>query len=170
MPTRHPIPRQWLMTDERMGEALWPALERLPKGAGVVFRHYATHDREVLFRRVLAVARRRRLVLVSGGGPLPGAHGTHNGHGMKGLHTRSAHNRRELVAAVRAGADGVFVSPVHATRSHPGARALGRVRLGLMIGGCRIPVIALGGMDETRFKPLERMGVHGWAGIDAWSR
>ena len=39
----HPkrLPRLWMMTDERQGDALWSALERLPRGAGVVFRHYS---------------------------------------------------------------------------------------------------------------------------------
>ena len=168
MRARHPIPPIWLMTDERMGDALWPALERLPHGAGVVFRHYRSPDRVALFGKVAKVARRRRLVLVSAGGLLPGAAGSHNARSRYGLQTRSAHSRRELFAAIRDGADAVFVSPVFATRSHPGAKSLGRVRLGLMIRGSRVPVIALGGMDAGRFRGLTRFGIHGWAGIDAW--
>ena len=36
-------PREWLMTDERMGDRLWTAIDRLPiKHSGIVFRHYAT--------------------------------------------------------------------------------------------------------------------------------
>jgi thiamine-phosphate pyrophosphorylase len=73
------------------------------------------------------------------------------------------------VAAIRAGADALFVSPVFATRSHPGAPALGRARLGLLIRGLRIPVIALGGMDRRRAASLRALGVHGWAAIDAWT-
>jgi len=156
------------MTDERMGDALWPALERLPRGAGVVFRHYRSPDRAALFEQVAKVARRRGLVLLSAGGRLPGAAGSHNARTASGLRSRSAHHRRELVAAVRAGADVVFVSPIHPTRSHPGAPALGRVGLGLIIRGCRTPVIALGGMDERAFRALKPLAVHGWAGIDAW--
>jgi thiamine-phosphate pyrophosphorylase len=34
------------MTDERLGDALWTALRRLPRGAGIVFRHYATPPAE----------------------------------------------------------------------------------------------------------------------------
>src|SRR5439155_26981070 len=41
MHARHPLPRLWLMTDERQGDGLWAALERMPRGAGVVFRHYS---------------------------------------------------------------------------------------------------------------------------------
>ncbi|RYD48780.1 MAG: thiamine phosphate synthase, partial [Sphingomonadales bacterium] len=41
MRCRHPlIPKLWLMTDERMGDDLWDALKRLPRGSGVIFRHY----------------------------------------------------------------------------------------------------------------------------------
>jgi len=63
------IPVLWLMTDERIGDGLWAALRRLPRGSGVVFRHYATQARErrALFRRVVRVARARGLVVVRAG-------------------------------------------------------------------------------------------------------
>lgn len=70
---------------------------------------------------------------------------------------------------MRAGAKLLFASPIYATRSHPGTRALGRVRFGLMSRGLPIPVIALGGMDERRWRALRPLGVYGWAGIDAWA-
>jgi thiamine-phosphate pyrophosphorylase len=63
----------------------------------------------------------------------------------------------------------VFLSPVFPTRSHPGARALGRVRFGLIAQQARIPVIALGGMDARKGRSLRALGAYGWAGIDAWS-
>ena len=46
-------PREWLMTDERIGDRLWEAIAALPSGAGVVFRHYSLADRE---RRELGLA------------------------------------------------------------------------------------------------------------------
>ena len=167
MRPRHPsIPRIWLMTDPRMGERLWAALERLPRGAGVVVRHYGVADRAALIRRVEKVARKRGLVLSIAGGR--GRRNVHNGRrGWPGaLQTASAHDRGEVIAAIRRGADAVFLSPVFATRSHPGTKAIGRVRFGLINRGLCVPVIALGGMDERRAKSLP--GIHGWAGIDAW--
>jgi thiamine-phosphate pyrophosphorylase len=156
------------MTDERMGDAIWPALARLPRGSGVVFRHYATPpaERRALFRRVARIARARGLVLVAA---RPDWRWPHR-HGMRatGLVTMPAHDRREAVAAIRAGADLLFVSPVFATRSHPGAPHLGRVRFGLMARDLPVPVIALGGMDAQRFAGLRALGAHGWAAIDAW--
>ncbi|MEP9358910.1 thiamine phosphate synthase [Sphingomonas sp. KR3-1] len=159
------------MTDERMGEALWPALERLPRGSGVVFRHYALPlaERRALFARIRQVARRRGLVLVRAGArPMRGESGVHGGRG-RGIRTAPAHDRRAAIAALRAGAQALFVSPVFTTRSHPGGRALGRARFGLLIRGLDVPVIALGGMDARKAASLKRFGIHGWAAIDAWT-
>jgi thiamine-phosphate pyrophosphorylase len=166
MPRRQPLPRLWLMTDKRQGEALWTALERLPAGAGVVFRHYGLERRERrrLFERVRKVARRRRLFLLAKAG-LRGD-GVHNGRGP-GLRSASAHSLRELKSAERSGAALVFLSPAFATRSHPGARPLGPVRFGLISRQARVPVIALGGMDARKARRLAN--AYGWAAIDAWS-
>lgn len=160
-PLRPPLPRRWLMTDERMGEALWDALARLPRGSGVVVRHYSLGNREraAMLARIERIARRRGLTVVMGG----------ETHGRsRGALTAPVHARGEALAAVRHGARLLFASPVYATRSHPGARGLGPVRLGLMIRGLDVPVIALGGMDERRWRALRPLGVYGWAGIDSW--
>ncbi len=170
------LPTIWLMTDERMGERLWEALERLPRGSGVILRHYSLPigERRALFAKVARVARRRRLILLRAGeGPLgPEEHGVHGRTARRTrpeLRTMPVHSRTEAITAVRRGADALFVSPVFATRSHPGARALGPVRLGLMIAGLDVPVIALGGMDARRARALRVPGLYGWAAIDAWS-
>lgn len=173
MRRRHPshakeLPRRWLMTDERLGDALWDALAALPRGSGVVLRHYALPlaERRALFMKIQLVARRRGLTLIVAG---PDRLGRAPGHGRHaGALTAPVHSRREAIMAIRNGAKLLFVSPVHPTRSHPAAPALGGARLGLLIRGLRTPVIALGGMDERRWRALRPLGVHGWAGIDAW--
>ena len=159
MPKRHALPALWLMTDERMGDALFPALRRLPKGSGVVFRHYslARPKRKALLARVERIARARRLLLIAGGSE----HGRH-----RGAISTPVHSLRERIAAERAGARLLFVSPVFPTRSHPGARALGRVRFGMLVRGARVPVIALGGMTRKRARSLSVFGIYGWAAID----
>lgn len=171
MRTRH-LPRLWLMTDERMGAGLWTALARLPRGSGIVFRHHATPpgERRRLFGAVRRIARARGLVLVRAGATaLRGERGHHNQvRRAGGLSTFAVHDRAGAVAAKRAGADLAFVSPVFATRSHPAGRTLGPVRLGLLMRGIAVPVVALGGMDARALRRLRGLGVHGWAGIDAW--
>lgn len=171
MHRRQPLPRLWLMTDERQGEKLWTALERLPAGAGLVFRHYGlpAKERHRLFLRVKRIAKRKRLVLV--GSDIPWrADGIHNGRSQAqrpGLRTAAAHNLREIRLAERRGADLLFLSPVFPTRSHPEAKTLGRRRFSLLARQTRLPSIALGGMNEKRARGLA--GAYGWAAIDAWS-
>jgi thiamine-phosphate pyrophosphorylase len=84
-----------------------------------------------------------------------------------GLRTVAVHNRREAALARKVKADLIFVSPVFATRSHPGAPSLGRVKLGLIARSQR--TIALGGMTAKRARSLAALRIYGWAGIDAFS-
>lgn len=173
MRRRHPshamqLPRRWLMTDERLGEALWDALAALPRGSGVVLRHYTLPpaERRALFAKVRRIAQRRELMLVVAGRNRLGRAPSHGRH--HGALTVPVHSRREAIVAIRGDARLLFVSPVHATRSHPGARTLGAVRFGMLIRGLDVPAIALGGMNERRWRALRPLGVYGWAGIDAW--
>lgn len=172
---RHPaLPRQWLMTDPRLGDAIWPILNRLPRGTGVIVRHYhlPIAERRVLFARIRRIAARRGLILVvAGSDPLgrggDGVHGR-DPHRLAGLRTWPTHNRREAIAGKRARADLLFISPLKATRSHPGARPLGICRAMTIGRNLGIPMIALGGVGPEDARWLCRASFHGWAGIDAW--
>ncbi len=172
MPHRQPrLPTVWLMTDERLGDELWRAIARLPRGAGIVFRHYATPmpERRRLFARVVRVARGRGLVVIRAGARCGyGEAGTHNVvRHSPGLRTAAAHSRAEAIAAVLTRADAVFVSPVYPTRSHVGAPSLGATSARRVVQGLPIYRIALGGMNAQRFRALKEFD--GWAAIDAWS-
>jgi thiamine-phosphate pyrophosphorylase len=171
----HPLPRLWLMTDERMGEALWTALARLPRGSGVIFRHYAAPDRRALFERARRIARRHRLVLVLGGSVrqaiawrADGAHGRspHRDGARPLLRTAPIHSAAEMH---RSRASLLFVSPVFATRSHPGQPVLRRLGFSRIARHALQPVVALGGMDAARFRRMRPLGAYGWAAIDALS-
>ena len=169
---RH-LPELWMMTDERQGKQLWVALDRLPRGAGVVFRHYSLEraQRKALFERVSRIARKRGLLLLVAGASMgerswqvDGVHGRQG----PGLRSASVHNLSEIRAAERNGADLLFLSPVFATRSHPGAPSLGPLRFAWLARQTQLPVIALGGMDAHRVNRLNKSGMYGWAAIDAW--
>jgi thiamine-phosphate pyrophosphorylase len=169
------LPRIWLMTDERQGGAcqgdgLADALQRLPKGGGIIFRHYGLphQQRVALFAKVKRIARKRRQILLQAG-PLVGRADGRHGIPTTGLWTAPVHNVRERIAAERSGAALLFASPVYATRSHPGSVPLGRVRFGMLIRGAKTPVIALGGMDQKRAKCLKLFNIYGWAAIDAFT-
>ena len=174
MHRRQPLPRLWLMTDERQGDSLWQALEALPRGSGIVFRHYSlgSEERRRQFEKVRKLARKRRLLLLLAGSPAAarawkaaGSHG--RGTGRWRLRSSPAHDLAEIRAAERSGADLIFLSPVFATRSHPGTSPLGRRRFAAFARSTHLPVIALGGVNARRARTLA--GAYGWAAIDAWS-
>lgn len=174
--TMPPLPRLWLMTDERIGGAtdLLRAVERLPKGSGVVFRHYSMSaaERRQLFDRVRRATRRKRMMLLLAGPEKLGrawkADGAHQlpTRPSNWLSSAPVHTLREVRQAERAGASILFLSPIFPTRSHPGAKTLGRTAFANLARQAKAPVIALGGMTAGRARSLSRSIAHGWAAID----
>jgi thiamine-phosphate pyrophosphorylase len=172
-----PWPREWLMTDERIGDRLWKAVDALPDGrAGIVLRHYSLSpgERSRLARQVSEICRQRHLVLaVARDGELAaqvGAQLVHNPlANPTGLpFSRSAHSAEEAAAANLAGASLIFLSPIFETRSHPGRKAMASEVTRQIVAACSVPVIALGGMNRALLSEHQNIGFYGWAGIDAW--
>jgi thiamine-phosphate pyrophosphorylase len=173
-----PWPREWLMTDERIGDRLWEAIDALPKGAGVVFRHYATADEEraALARRVATACRDRGLLLaVAGSRALTNAVEAalmHNpDSGCELPLSLAVHDEAEARTARLSEAALVFIAPIFPTQSHPGAPALGMEKAAELAAMAGCPAIALGGMNTERFRQLELAhpgAFHGYAGIDCW--
>ncbi len=165
------LPHLWLVSDARNEALLESAIARLPRGSGLIFRHYHL-DEAARRARFAALA---RLIRARGGlavlaGPMAlarrwkadGAYGSAAlvSPGARGLRLVTAHNLREIRAAR---ADALLLSPAFATCSHPGAAALGTVRWRLLAARAVVPVIALGGMSARQARRLE---VHRWAAID----
>lgn len=175
MDLRQPLPRTWLVTDERQGDRLLPAIALLPPRSGILFRHYrlAPGARAALFASVRALAGRRGVMLLLAGRPELaerwGADGWHGWGVGPSLHSASVHDLRELRRAEAQGAAFVFVSPVFPTRSHPGAPALGLRRFAQLAARARRPVVALGGMTARNAPAAMRLGAYGWAAVDAWT-
>lgn len=176
---RRTTPTRWLMTDRRLGNAAVVAriVARMPPRSGIIIRPYAmgTSDvaQQIRIIRRIATARRHCVLIAGGqrfGGGWAGVHGIPASRHARDrtLLSLPVHDAREAARAVRLGAAISLVSPVFATRSHPGAMQLGQrgfARLGARTSG---KIIALGGMDAVRFRTLRRHGAHGWAAIDAW--
>lgn len=161
------------MTDERFGDRLLPSIAALPRGSGIIFRHYSLDRaaRRAMLKKICRIARsQQHWVIVAGDDAISRTWLTHGFHGRRrltGFYTAPVHSIREAIAAQRAGADALFVSPVFATRSHAGEPTLGRIRFGLLVRGLKLPIIALGGMTVTRAKSLAPIKIYGWAAIDA---
>ncbi len=82
----------------------------------------------------------------------------------------SCHSVTDVVRAEAEGADYVYLSPVYASPSKPGyGPAIGLAVLGEACRRVRIPVLALGGVDEERGEECVRAGAAGFASISAFS-
>lgn len=176
MMPRQPLPTTWLISDARNDAVLEEALQRLPRGSGLVFRHYHLdeHAREQRFAALRSLCRRQgHLAVLSGDADLGAAWGADGIYGAverlgtpgELLRLATVHNADEIAAANRAQVDGLFLSPVFPTRSHPGAPHLGPERFHALAALADSPVIALGGMNAARAAALDWPR---WAGIDAF--
>jgi thiamine-phosphate pyrophosphorylase len=180
MPARQTLPELWLLSDQRNDAELESALARLPRGSGFVFRHYhlGESERQARFGELAALARRfDHCVILSGcewdqarewgSDGLYAALSAISGKPPPGLlRLATAHDAVEIAMANRSGADSIFLSPVFPTRSHPGAKALGRDEFHRLAATSKVPVIALGGMNAERARELAWPR---WAAIDGLS-
>ena len=179
-----PMPSVWLMTDDQRLADPIAAAKAIPKGWGLIFRHYDAINRADLASRTAAVCRSRGVILhVAGGWRLAsqvGASGIHfqekasrhqllapmqlwrrQGKRM----TVSAHGSRGLAQARSLRADAVLLSPVYVTLSHPNKRPLGAMRFSALARRARLPVLALGGVTLSEKRHLDALGASGIAGI-----
>jgi len=179
-PAGSALPRIWLFTDQRNDALIDRAIMRLPRGSGIIFRHYhlAGPLRRARFAYVQRLARRRgHLVFLAGSPALArlwradGVHGRLRQRPLSGslLHSAPVHDTREIRQANRAGANVFFLSPVFATRSHPGRRPLNPLQRRRLAALCNGKVIFLGGMNQRRYRMCKSRLTHGWAAIDAFS-
>ena len=180
------VPALVLMTDDARAADWIEAVAALPAGSAVIVRHREAKAREVLARALRGICRQHRVkLLIADDAALAervGADGVHlpQGHlrllrGLKlrfprWLLTAAAHDAAALADAARQGASAVFVSPVFATASHPGARVLGAVRLAALAAHARVPVLALGGIDGDNLRRVAPARVCGAGVIGAWIR
>lgn len=186
---RH-MPSVWLMTDEARLADPEAALAQLPRGAGLILRHYSDVNRLALANRLSTLCRRRGIALmiagdwrlaatVSAAGIHLAEYAARSGPGAGGrlwlrrLHRRgqarlltvTAHNATGLRRAEALQASAAVLAPVFVTASHPGRRPLGATRAAAMTGAVRIPVLALGGITAATVSRLRHGGYAGVAGI-----
>ena len=179
------LPAVFLMTDEARLPYPETVLAALPRGAGVILRHYTDPDRPHIGARLSRLCRARGLRLLVGGSwqlaSQIGAHGLHLPAHMaaaglapaarlwlrrrKGILTVAAHSSKDLRQARKLGATAALLSPIFQTASHPDRRPLGPLRCAAMVRSNTIGVIALGGVTAKTINALRGTGCQGIAGI-----
>jgi thiamine-phosphate pyrophosphorylase len=178
MRAEQPLPAVWLLSDERNDARLEEALRRLPRRSGFIFRHYhlAPEERFDRFQALRRVAKARGHLVILADSALTarewradGCYGAPRSLAPKRaglLALATAHDMAEIALAHRMGADAALLSPVFATRSHPGAATMGPLRFRFLAARATMPVIALGGMTAANARRLDWAR---WAAIDGLS-
>lgn len=176
--TGRALPRAFFVTDPARTPELLAIAARLPRGFGVIWRHFGAADRLATGRKLANICRRRGLVLLVSADPALaariGADGVHwpetrlsgvRPRRAQWIETAAAHAPRAIARAARLGADAVLVSPVFPSRSPSALRPLGVLRFRQLARAARLPVYALGGINAAN---AARAMAHaaGWAAID----
>ncbi|MBY0447891.1 MAG: thiamine phosphate synthase [Hyphomonadaceae bacterium] len=163
---RHPgpsdLPALLFLTDPTRTPDPAAVVRGLPRGAGVIYRHFGAADRLAQARALLRICRRRGLVLLLGADAelarRIGADGVHVPERLwrKGrppglrLITCAAHGPAALRSAALRKADAALLSPVFPSRSPSAQRALGLRAARALAAGSAGRVYALGGVRPER--------------------
>lgn len=182
-PVANPLPPLFFFTDPRVAEPETVA-ERLPGGAGVVYRTFGAADARERGRRLAAIARARGLTLLVGEdaalAAAIGADGLHLPERRLGdaaavrarrprwVLTAAAHGPSALREIERLRLHAAFVSPVFASESPSAGAPIGPRQLARWIEGLRTPVYALGGVSVRTVGELRHTGAAGIAAVSAF--
>lgn len=158
--------------------------ERLPRGAGVVFRAFGAADAQEQGLRLRAIADARGLILLVGADEVLAAaihaDGVHlperSRESAPGLRERrsdwlitiAAHHLDAVTAASALGADALVVSPVFASNSPSAGTPLGVEGLKALVAATDTPIYALGGIRAGTVNALENTGIVGLAAVEAF--
>ncbi len=169
------------LTDHRRAPHPLLAARALPRGAALILRDYDRRNRAALAAQLKTVCSARGVLLIVGAdvalAEKIGADGVHvpswqapprRDGAPEMLLTAACHSSRGLERAHRMGADLALLSPAYATASHPGAAALGPQKFQALAASSPLPVLALGGVDETNAAALTGPNVAGLAAIGAF--
>ncbi len=182
-PVGRDLPPLLFLTDPERTPEPWRIAERLPEGAGVVFRAFRRPYALEVGRRLAETTRRRGLVLLVGAdaelATALAADGVHlperdlaRTASLRLDHpdwliTGAAHSARALQGAVAAGADAALLSPVFESRSPSAGAPLGAARFVELVRDAGLPVYALGGITPLTAPELAASGACGLAAVEA---
>jgi thiamine-phosphate pyrophosphorylase len=179
------LPRVWFMTDPKRTPHPERVVAKLPRGWGVIYRHFGAADRLERARRLTRLCRGRLVFLIAADPKLANkvrADGVHWPEAMlrrvrpkdaRWIETASAHSRTALARAAVLGVDAAILSPVFESASPSAGRPRGPLAFRLLARSAALPVYALGGIsartaaraisDAAGFAAIDGI-VEGWGG------
>jgi thiamine-phosphate pyrophosphorylase len=180
-----PIPHLWFLTDPVRTPDPCAAIAGLSPGAAVVFRAFGARDGATVARRLRRMTRQRGLKLLIGAdwrlAAAIDADGVHLPQRLARLApglrrrrpgwliTAAAHDEPAIVAGAQLALDAILLSVVFPSRSPSAGRALGVIRFNRLAGRSRIPVVALGGVNDATAARLRGSRAAGLAGVGGFA-
>lgn len=175
-----PLPALWFFTDPLRTPDPLAAVLRLPRGTGVVYRHFGAADRGKTARAIARACRSRGLILLIAADPelasRVGADGVHwperllpqrRAASDGRIATAAAHGAEALARAAAYGADAAALSPIFPTESAASGAPLGLFRASQMARAAGLPVLALGGVNAKNARLLAGRGFAGLVSVGA---
>lgn len=172
-----------ILTDPQRTPDPLAVAERLPQGAGLIYRAFGASDALATARALARMARARGWMLLVGAdaalAQACGADGVHLPERSvwraprlrarwPGVRiTGAAHSGRALMRAGESGLDAALLSVVFASRSPSAGAPIGPLRLSTLARACKLPVYALGGVEAATAPRLAGTGVAGLAAVGA---
>jgi thiamine-phosphate pyrophosphorylase len=156
----------------------------LPRGAAIVFRAFGAADSEAQGLRLREIADKRGLRLLAGADArlaramrADGVHLperlAHRASRLRAAHphwivTAAAHSPLAARRGLAAGADAVVVSAAFASNSPSAGKAIGPIRLAMLVRAAGGPVYALGGINNKTARLLKSTGLVGLAAVEGF--
>lgn len=176
-----PLPPLLFFTDPERTPDIEDAARRLPRGSAIVYRSFGAADAETRARGLVAIARRRGLLLLIGADAAlaakVGADGVHLperlAHRARRLKrpgwivTAAAHSALAARRGLACGADAVVVSAIFASNSPSAGPPIGPLRLAQLVRTTGGAVYGLGGINSKTARRLMPAGLVGLAAVEA---
>ncbi len=172
------LPRAFFVTDPVRTPDPLAIIKRLPRGFGVIWRHFGSPSRLATGLVLARACRKRGLILLVANDPALaariGADGVHwPERQLKGIRARkpgsietaAAHSRAAIARAAALGVDAVLVSAVFPSQSPTAGPALGALRFRQLTRTAPLPVYALGGIGAGNAARAMHNAA-GWAAIE----
>ena len=179
-----PLPPLFFLTDpDRVPDPIAVA-RTLPRGSGVIYRHFGHADRYATATGLAHMCAQRGLCFLIAADPdlakSVGADGVHWPEARLpqsrawrdrfALQTASAHSRRAIWRAAEEGIDAVLVSSVFPSQSPSAGRPIGPTRLRTLAQTADLPVYGLGGITASNASRLSSVaGLASVSGLAAVS-
>jgi Thiamine monophosphate synthase len=169
-------PYIWFLTDNKKTKCPLKILEKLPKKSGVIIRDY--NNNKIINNEINKWRSRRLLTIIKAGkySKTLYSDGVHYPQWLQSslikrnaIKSMSVHSGKDIRKSINIRANLVFISPVFETTSHKNRKELGIIKLGLLVKLFKIPVIALGGINNDNVSRLRGLPISGCAGIDVFS-